>query len=44
MKLSKKQYIMYLIDCKGYTEEEASEYITNNGVLEIEEEAQEFNN
>ena len=43
IKLTKKQYIIYLIDCKGYTEEEARKYISVNGVAEIEKEAQAFN-
>lgn len=42
MKLTKEQYITFLIDCKGYTEDEAREFITNNGVLEIDKEAQAF--
>ena len=44
MKLTKKQYIIYLIDVKGYTEEEAKDYITHNGVLDINTEAQAFYN
>ena len=42
LKITKRGYITYLIDCKGYTEDEAKEYITNNGVLEIHKEAVAF--
>lgn len=42
MKLSKRQYINYLICRKKYTEKEARQYISIYGVLEIDNEAQEF--
>jgi len=41
-KITKRDYISFLIDTKCYTEEEAREYITNNGVIEINEEALAF--
>lgn len=44
MKLTKKDYIVYLIDCKGYTEEESRQYIAVNGVLEIKEQVIKYNN
>lgn len=41
-KLSKQDYISFLMDCKAYTEEEARQYIAVEGVSEIEEQAQSF--
>ena len=41
--MKKIDYITYLIDAKGYTEEEARKYIAVNGVLEIKSEAEKFN-
>ena len=43
-KITKEGYITYLIDCKGYTEDEARQYISIYGVLDIHKEALEFNN
>jgi hypothetical protein len=40
--ITKADYISFLIDTKGYTEEEARQYISVNGVLEINEEAEAF--
>ena len=41
-KITKEGYITYLIDCKGYSEDEARQYISIYGVLDIPKEALEF--
>lgn len=41
-KLTKDQYITYLIDSKGFTKEEAKEYLSKEGVIDINTEALAF--
>lgn len=42
MKITKDEFITFLIDVKGYNEEDAKEYITFNGVNEIKKECEKF--